>query len=85
MPLPLVIGNQKRLELLRDDPSHKANLWKITNALQSGLKEKGFDLGVTNSCVSPVMMNGGIPEATNLIFDIRVFQNFEIGYKNNRI
>lgn len=71
MPLPLVIGNQKRLELLRDQPEHKQKLWTIVDALQSGLKEKGFDLGPTNSCVSPVIMKGGIPEATNLIFDIR--------------
>lgn len=71
MPLPLVLGNQKRLELLRDEPKHKDNLWTIVNALQGGLKDHGFDLGATNSCVSPVVMQGGIPEATNMIFDIR--------------
>jgi len=50
LPMPIVAGNLKRLQLFRNDPSHKENLWKIANALQSGLKEKGFDLGVTNSC-----------------------------------
>jgi glycine C-acetyltransferase len=71
MPLPLVIGNMKRLELLRNDPNHKANLWKIVNALQSGLKAKGFNLGRTNSCVTPVFMHGGLIEAANCVTDLR--------------
>ncbi len=71
MPMPLVEGNLKRLELLRDQPEHKANLWKIANALQSGLKANGFNLGETNSCVTPVFLEGGLMEATNLIFDLR--------------
>jgi glycine C-acetyltransferase len=75
MPMPLVIGNQKRLELLRDQPEHKQNLWKIVDALQSGLKDHGFDLGKTNSCVTPVMMHGGVAEATNMIFDLRENHN----------
>ncbi|UTW61046.1 pyridoxal phosphate-dependent aminotransferase family protein [bacterium SCSIO 12741] len=76
MPMPLVLGNLKRLEMLRDQPEHKAKLWEIVHALQSGLKKHGFDIGNTNSCVTPVMIKGGIPEATNLIFDLR--ENFHI-------
>lgn len=71
MPMPLVLGNQKRLEMLRDQPEHKANLWKIVNAMQSGLRASGFNLGVTNSCVTPIIMEGGVEEATNMIFHIR--------------
>lgn len=71
MPMPLVLGNQKRLELLRDEPIHKQKLWDVTNVLQNGLKEHGFDIGETNSCVTPVMMKGGLIEATNMIFDMR--------------
>lgn len=71
LPMPLVIGALKRLELLRDDPSHKENLWKIVNALQTGLKDAGFEIGNTQSCVTPVYLNGTIPEATALIVDLR--------------
>lgn len=76
MPLPLVIGALKRLELMRTEPQHKENLWKITNALQKGLVDAGFEIGETNSCVTPVYMNGSIPESTNLIYDLR--ENFNI-------
>lgn len=76
LPMPLVIGALKRLELLRTRPELKDNLWKITNALQSGLKEAGFEIGKTNSPVTPVYLNGTIPEATNLILDLR--ENYDI-------
>jgi glycine C-acetyltransferase len=76
LPLPLVIGALKRLELMRTKPELKDNLWKITNALQSGLKNAGFNIGDTDTCVTPVYMNGSIPEATNLIFDLR--ENYNI-------
>jgi glycine C-acetyltransferase len=76
MPLPLVIGALKRLELMRNEPQHKENLWKITNALQKGLVDAGFEIGETNSCVTPVYMNGSIPESTNLIYDLR--ENYNI-------
>ncbi len=76
LPLPLVIGALKRLELMRTKPELKNKLWEITNALQKGLKEAGFEIGVTNSPVTPVFMNGSIPEATNLILDLR--ENFNI-------
>ena len=55
LPMPLVIGGLKRLELLKTS-EQKEKLWKITNALQSGLKKSGFNLGNTNSCVTPVML-----------------------------
>jgi glycine C-acetyltransferase len=71
MPMPLVIGALKRLELLRTRPELKANLWKIVNALQGGLKQAGFDIGKTQSPVTPVFLNGTIGEATKLIYDMR--------------
>jgi glycine C-acetyltransferase len=76
LPLPLVVGALKRLELMRNHPEYKDKLWEITRALQSGLVEAGFDIGVTNSPVTPVYMNGSIPEATNLIIDLR--ENYDI-------
>jgi glycine C-acetyltransferase len=76
MPLPLVKGALKRLELMRTKPELKDNLWKITNALQKGLVENGFEIGETNTCVTPVYMNGSIPESTNLIYDLR--ENYNI-------
>jgi glycine C-acetyltransferase len=69
-PLPLVIGALKRLELLRSNPELKDNLWKIVNALQSGLRNAGFEIGKTQSPVTPVYMSGSIGEATNLIYDL---------------
>jgi len=76
LPMPLVIGAMKRLELLKNDPSHKESLWKIVHALQDGLKKAGFEIGNTQSCVTPVYLNGTIPEATALILDLR--ENFDI-------
>jgi glycine C-acetyltransferase len=76
LPMPLVIGALKRLELMRKHPELKAKLWEITNALQSGLVKAGFDIGPTDSCVTPVYMNGSIPESTNLIYDLR--ENYNI-------
>ena len=76
LPMPLVIGAMKRLELLKSKPELKENLWKIVNALQSGLKEKGFNLGVTESPVTPVFLQGGVAEATNVITDLR--ENYQV-------
>ncbi len=69
--MPLVTSGMTRLAMLRDDPSHKAKLWSIVNALQSGLKERGLDIGNTNSCVTPVYMHGSIDEAMELVKDMR--------------
>lgn len=71
LPMPCVIGALKRLELLRSKPELKANLWRIVHALQNGLREAGFEIGKTNSPVTPVYLNGTIPEATALIHDLR--------------
>ncbi len=76
LPMPMVIGALKRLELLRDQPQHKANLWKIVNALQKGLKDSGFNLGNTESPVTPVFLSGGVPEATQITYDLR--ENYNI-------
>jgi glycine C-acetyltransferase len=76
LPMPMVIGALKRLEMLKSMPSLRENLWNVVNALQSGLKEAGFDIGVTQSPVTPVYMHGGIIEATNLILDLR--ENYNI-------
>ena len=76
LPMPLVVGALKRLELLRTKPELKENLWKITNALQRGLRDAGFEIGNTDSPVTPVFLNGTIPEATNLILDLR--ENYDI-------
>jgi glycine C-acetyltransferase len=61
---------------MRNHPEYKDKLWEITRALQSGLRNAGFEIGKTNSPVTPVFMNGSIPEATNLILDLR--ENFNI-------
>ncbi len=71
LPMPLVIGLLKRLELLRTQPEHKENLWKIVNAIQNGFKEKGYRIGTTQSPVTPVVMNGDTLEAVNLVKDLR--------------
>ncbi len=76
LPMPLVIGNMKRLELLKTNPQLKETLWRNVNMLQNGLKEHGFDIGGTNSCVTPVFMHGTPFEAGNLVLDIR--ENFNI-------
>jgi len=76
LPMPLVIGAIKRLEMLRTMPELKEQLWTIANALQTGLKDAGFDIGVTNSCVTPVFLKGSLGEATNITLDLR--ENYSI-------
>ena len=71
LPMPLVIGNMKRLELLRTRPELKEKLWTIVDAIQEGLKRKGFNIGTTKSPVTPVLLNGGWKEAASLIKDLR--------------
>jgi len=71
LSMPFVIGAKKRLEMIRTRPEFKNKLWENVNALQSGLKKRGFDIGVTNSCVTPVMMKGSVEEATKLVYDMR--------------
>ena len=71
LPMPMTIGAIKRLEMIRTNPEHKENLWKIVKSLQGGLKELGFNLGVTSTPVTPVLLNGTIQEATHLTVDLR--------------
>ena len=74
LPMPLVLGALKRLELVKGK-EQRDKLWNITNALQNGLKDAGFNLGNSNSCVTPVMLSGTLGEATNLTFDLRENHN----------
>lgn len=76
LPMALVIGARKRLELLKTDPSLKDDLWKIVDALQGGLREAGFNIGTTTTCVTPVILSGTVAEATHLTFDLR--ENYNI-------
>ena len=76
LPMPYVVGNLKRLDLLRTQPELKDRLWKNALALQNGLKERGFDIGKTDSVVTPVYMKGGVEEATAMVMDIR--ENYKI-------
>ena len=76
LPMPLVIGAMKRLELLKSQPQLRDNLWKVVNALQDGLRKNGFNLGVTESPVTPVFLEGGLTEATQVIVDLR--ENYKI-------
>jgi glycine C-acetyltransferase len=76
LPMAIVVGNLKRLELLRTKPELKAKLWHNVNKLQNGLKENGFNIGTTNTPVTPVFMQGGLFDATQLVFDLR--ENYNI-------
>lgn len=71
LPLPIVIGALKRLDMIRTMPELQDNLWNIARALQSGLREAGFDIGHTNSVVTPVFLKGSLGEATNVTLDLR--------------
>lgn len=71
LPMPMVIGLLKRLELLKSQPQLREDLWKIATALQKGLRERGFDIGVTDTVVTPVFLKGELLEATALTMDLR--------------
>ena len=71
LPMVMVKGALKRLDMLRTMPELKEKLWENVNALQSGLKENGFDIGNTNTCVTPVFLEGDIPEAMAMVNDLR--------------
>ncbi len=76
LPMPMVIGLLKRLELLKNNPELRTKLWDIATALQNGLRERGFDLGVTNTMVTPVFLKGELLEATALTMDLR--ENYSV-------
>lgn len=71
LPMPIVLGNLKRLELLKTQPQLKEKLWENAMKLQNGLKERGFDIGKTDTPVTPVYMKGGVEEATAMVMDLR--------------
>ncbi|QXV67121.1 pyridoxal phosphate-dependent aminotransferase family protein [Mucilaginibacter sp. 21P] len=71
LPMPMVIGLKKRFELLKSKPELREKLWKVATTLQKGLVEHGFDIGVTNSMVTPVFLKGDLMEATSLTRDLR--------------
>tara|TARA_A100001011_G_scaffold230505_1_gene238589 strand:+ start:67 stop:1317 length:1251 start_codon:yes stop_codon:yes gene_type:complete len=71
LQMQLVVGVLKRLEILKNEPNHKAKLWDNVEILQNGLKDKGFDIGKTQSCVTPVFLKGDVPEAMVLVKDLR--------------
>jgi len=76
LPMPIVLGNLKRLHMLQTMPELKNKLWENATKLQEGLKARGFDIGKTDSVVTPVYMKGGIEEATAMVMDLR--ENYKI-------
>lgn len=76
LPMPMVIGALKRLELLKNKPELREQLWKVVHALQKGLRDAGFNLGNTESPVTPVYLSGSVPEGTNITMDLR--ENYNI-------
>jgi len=71
LPVAMTIGAIKRLEILRNEPQLRQKLWTVVNALQKGLREKGFDIGKTESPVTPVYFSGGVSEATQITYELR--------------
>ena len=75
LPMPMVIGALKRLDILQNRPEIRENLWKIAKALQDGLVAEGFNIGNTQSPVTPVYFSGSVPEGTNIVIDLRENHN----------
>ena len=71
LPLPIVEGMLVRMEMLLTMPELREKLWHNVRRIQNGLKEKGFDIGSTNSPVTPIYLKGDVPEATNMVMDLR--------------
>lgn len=71
LPMPMVMGLLKRLELLKSHPEYKEKLWEVATALQKGLRERGLDIGITNSVVTPVFLKGELSDATAITYDLR--------------
>jgi len=76
LPMPMVIGSLKRLELLRENPKFKNDLWTIANAIQKGLRENGFNIGKTESPVTPLFFESNVSQGTNVLLDLR--ENYDI-------
>lgn len=75
LPMAMVLGGLKRMELIRTKPELREKLWHNVHKLQNGLKERGFDIGTTNTCVTPVYMKGELGEATQMVLDLRENHN----------
>jgi glycine C-acetyltransferase len=75
LPMPLVIGALKRLDMIRSMPELRESMWNIANALQKGLKDNNFNLGTSDTQVTPVFLKGGVGEASNLVYDLRENKN----------
>ena len=71
LPMPMVVGLRKRLELLKSKPELREKLWEVATTLQKGLRERGFNIGVTDSMVTPVFLEGELAEATSITMDLR--------------
>ena len=71
LQMQLVVAAFKRLDMMRESTQYKDKLWENVHALQGGLKERGFDIGTTQSCVTPVYLKGSVPEAMALVKDLR--------------
>jgi glycine C-acetyltransferase len=71
LPMPMVVGSLKRLELIKTRPELRENLWKVVNALQKGLRDAGMDIGNTESPVTPVFLKGTPQQGANVAFDLR--------------
>ena len=76
LPMPFVEGNLKRLDLIRKGDDRRKHLFKIARALQNGLRNLGFDVGPAEACITPVFVHGTVPEATNMLVDLR--ENYNI-------
>jgi len=71
LPMIIVEGMLKRMQMLKSMPELREKLWYVANKLQKGLKDRGFDLGNSNTMVTPVYMKGDVPEATAMVLDLR--------------
>ena len=71
LTMPMVIGGLKRLELLRSQPELKDKLWHNVEKIQKGLQDRGFDIGGSDTCVTPIVLNGSPIEATVLAKEMR--------------
>lgn len=76
LPLAMVEGCLKRLDMIRTMPELREKLWLITRTMQKGLRDKGFNIGKAEACVTPVFLEGNVPEATNILIDLRT--NYKI-------
>ncbi|MEZ4950436.1 MAG: aminotransferase class I/II-fold pyridoxal phosphate-dependent enzyme [Saprospiraceae bacterium] len=76
LPITIVSGARKRLDMMINRPELKEKLWSNVNKLQAGLKERGLDIGNTNTCITPIYLNGTTEEAMAMVYDLR--ENFGI-------